>query len=147
MGTWIFKVPRKSWPGDYSSLTNNLVSKFILSSDQENDWHYAGYKNFQQYRVSLRFAKRLWVWHLFDFFWIVIKPINGGFHCGIPVYILPESWFKARIFSNDIVLNVLVIIYFHWKMNISLVHSASVFLRLGLNTNARTKDGYWIFVF
>jgi len=32
-------------------------------------------------------------------------------------------------------------------MNISLVHSASVFLRLGLNTNARTKDGYWIFVF
>lgn len=29
----------------------------------------------------------------------VIKPINGGFHSGIPISILPESWFlKAGIF-------------------------------------------------
>ena len=35
MGTWIFKVPRKSWPGDYSSLTKHYHKADDTTTYQE----------------------------------------------------------------------------------------------------------------
>lgn len=70
----------------------------------------AWYKKSHQCKACLRPAKRLWAWHSFNFLWIVIKPINGGFRSGIPVSILPEWWLlETRIF-----------IIAHWKLNINI---------------------------
>ena len=63
--------------------------------------NYVGYRKSRQCKAGLRPAKRLWAWHSLNFLWVVIKPINGGFRSGIPVSILPESWFLgARIFKK-----------------------------------------------
>ena len=59
--------------------------------------NYVGCKKSYQCKAGLRPAKRLWAWHSFDFLWIVIKPINGGFRSGIPVSILTESWFLEAV--------------------------------------------------